>query len=1253
MAPTETGVPPKDRPPPPAREVVAAALPQFEILELIGQGGMGCVFKARQPQLQRFVALKILPVALGRDPKFAARFTREAQALAALNHPQIVTIHDFGHAEGFFYLVMELVDGVSLRQLLREGRLPPETALAIVPKICEALQFAHERGVVHRDIKPENVLLDKQGRVKIADFGIAKMVGAAGPPERTGAGASVSEPAAACRGAEALTQDQVLGTPPYMAPEQVEHPQKVDHRADIYSLGVVFYEMLTGELPLGKFAPPSKKVQMDVRLDEVVLHALEKEPERRYQQVGQVKTDIETIAASPAGGRGRVSGPAGVSGGGAAGGPATERPWVAFCVAVTYAATVAFGGLWHLIRGGVPGGWLIAAFLFFGGASAGLAAFVNRVAEPAWRGRAFRVGAVLAFLAMWPLLGFAAFFLYALLMERGGWHPAPDEAVVVPLIWLAALVLPVCGWRLWQAARQPRGESGEGPGMSGVAGALRSAGGRGRRLAMPAGLVAGAVLLVLAMAGGFRLLMDQPSFWDSRRIVGADVVVRVEETLRREVLKRLAESGWNPEGLSVQVSRDLRRAECRFGKVWKNGLTQEPFSAGIGLAAQGDGLWLVSGEGEFHAIRFSVDTTGAVSPEGWTRVIDSTGAAPELAASAGRTEEWGSVATVILNDIDDYRGSDLLDLDTGKTLDLDRGFEQWARERQGQWLKDHGIDLTLDRVGERWGLITPTGNAVQLVAVTNALWESAGAEALNRELERPDRGVQTVSRPDVTVYVLGAGTAAPLTFAFETAQGRRGLLQITGFVEEPGSARLRVKVLGDSASDAPATSPGVREASVAQDGSGTHGSIQAALDAVNEGGVVRIGPGRYPERLLIAKSVSLVGAGWDQTVIGPTEVWTGPTAEEAQGMERSFRAAQTSAERDRLRAEAQARFFQPVVRVEGSGPVRFEGLKFTQPGIAPEGKLLDLTVVEVLAGGEMTLAACAVVGSPGNGLTLADGARVRVEHSLIAAGWNSGIRIARGSKARVVVADSDVRNCHYAGVVIGRGQSDVTIERCRVSGAAWHGIRYDDASPTIVGNLIFGNARSGIYASGRCAAEVRDNVFWRNEMNGMSCWFANRDGLTNNTFAGNRREGLSVLGASAPEIERNIFWQHPLAIHQGHIGDPSSQARASAPLRLRGNLFWTNAIHVASAIGQASGDTNPPPAISLASFPGNVEREPAFRDASGGDFRLLPEGGATVLGAGAPSALLPASPWPLQPEEAAMVPDGDTRDSRAWQRPRG
>ncbi|MBI5387374.1 MAG: protein kinase [Verrucomicrobia bacterium] len=317
--PGEAGAPPATaapRPAPPSPEVVTAAFPQLDILELIGQGGMGCVFKARQPQLNRFVALKILPEALSRDAAFAARFTREAQALAALNHPNIVTIHDFGFAPstpasstfnsqlstasgGFFYLLMEYVDGVNLRQALRAGHFTPEEALAIVPPLCDALQFAHDRGIVHRDIKPENLLLDKAGRIKIADFGIAKLVGPVAEAEASRRSNPTNPTHPALPRLPTLTGATAAGTPGYMAPEQQTAPHKVDRRADIYSLGVVFYEMLTGELPADKLQPPSRKVTIDVRIDEIVLRTLEREPERRYQQASEVKTAVETLSHLP------------------------------------------------------------------------------------------------------------------------------------------------------------------------------------------------------------------------------------------------------------------------------------------------------------------------------------------------------------------------------------------------------------------------------------------------------------------------------------------------------------------------------------------------------------------------------------------------------------------------------------------------------------------------------------------------------------------------------------------------------------------------------------------------------------------------------------------------------------------------------------------------------------------------------------------------------------------------------------------
>ena len=309
---------------PPTPAALAPRFPQLEIAELLGQGGMGAVYKVRQKELDRWAALKILPDEVASDPSFAERFQREARALAQLSHQHIVTVYEFGQRDGVFFLLMEFVDGVTLRQAIRVGTsgnpvsgralaagpvqlpaasalpltgnahgmaFPPHSplaatidapqALAIVTQLCDALQFAHEEGIVHRDIKPENILIDKRGRVKIADFGLAKLLGKqASFPSLTGT-------------------HQIMGTPVYMAPEQMEGTKGVDHRADIFSLGVVFYELLTGELPLGRFAPPSQKYSLDVRLDEVVLRTLEKEPGRRYQQASEVKCDVETIRNKP------------------------------------------------------------------------------------------------------------------------------------------------------------------------------------------------------------------------------------------------------------------------------------------------------------------------------------------------------------------------------------------------------------------------------------------------------------------------------------------------------------------------------------------------------------------------------------------------------------------------------------------------------------------------------------------------------------------------------------------------------------------------------------------------------------------------------------------------------------------------------------------------------------------------------------------------------------------------------------------
>lgn len=263
---------------PPHPAALASFFPQLEIYSLLGKGGMGAVYRARQRGLDRMVALKILPPQISTEPTFPERFAREAQALARLSHPNVVTVIDLGQSGSIYYFLMEFVDGVNLRQMLQAGKLATRDVLNLTLQICEALEYAHGEGVVHRDIKPENILVDKKGHIKIADFGLSKLLVATRPDLQ-------------------LTQsNQVMGTMHYMAPEQIDQPLAVDQRADLYSLGVVFYEMLTGELPLGRFELPSKKSAVDSRVDELVLKMLERNPNRRCQQASEIRLQLEAIA---------------------------------------------------------------------------------------------------------------------------------------------------------------------------------------------------------------------------------------------------------------------------------------------------------------------------------------------------------------------------------------------------------------------------------------------------------------------------------------------------------------------------------------------------------------------------------------------------------------------------------------------------------------------------------------------------------------------------------------------------------------------------------------------------------------------------------------------------------------------------------------------------------------------------------------------------------------------------------------------
>jgi serine/threonine protein kinase len=265
---------------PPSPEQLSARLPNLEVLEILGHGGMGVVYKGRQTLLDRPVAIKVVRPDLLSKPESQQRFLAEARMLAKLDHPYIVSVYDFGKTGDLYYLVMQYVDGANLRSRIVDKKVSERDVLDFVPQIGEALQHAHDSGIVHRDIKPENILIDPRNRVRLVDFGLAKLFGT---------GAAIDP-----------TDSYVAGTLGYMAPEQLAAPESVDHRADIYSTGVVCYEMLTGKVPKDAYPPPSALAATDARLDPIVARALERDRDRRYQRAEEFTIAFRSISRTPA-----------------------------------------------------------------------------------------------------------------------------------------------------------------------------------------------------------------------------------------------------------------------------------------------------------------------------------------------------------------------------------------------------------------------------------------------------------------------------------------------------------------------------------------------------------------------------------------------------------------------------------------------------------------------------------------------------------------------------------------------------------------------------------------------------------------------------------------------------------------------------------------------------------------------------------------------------------------------------------------
>jgi len=274
----KTPPPPAVKTPPPAEnEKPFPLLEGFEVLERLGQGGMGEVFRCTRSSDGRAVAVKILTPQMAAVPDYVRRFGREAAAMAQLDHPGIVRLVGRGKTGPHYFIAMELIEGISLRLWAHKNKPTARQLGRLLAQVAHALAYAHARAVVHRDLKPDNVLVTADGRTKVLDFGLAGLH---------------------AEGAECLTQSHVsMGTANYMAPEQRRDAKRADHRADLYSFGVMTYELLTGELPVGRFPPPSKAVQgLDARWDSVVERCLEAEPAARPHSALELAHALERLA---------------------------------------------------------------------------------------------------------------------------------------------------------------------------------------------------------------------------------------------------------------------------------------------------------------------------------------------------------------------------------------------------------------------------------------------------------------------------------------------------------------------------------------------------------------------------------------------------------------------------------------------------------------------------------------------------------------------------------------------------------------------------------------------------------------------------------------------------------------------------------------------------------------------------------------------------------------------------------------------
>jgi predicted Ser/Thr protein kinase len=894
---------------------LAPLFPQLEIIELIGKGGMGAVYKARQKELDRIVALKILPPGMDHAPGFAERFAREAKALAKLNHPGIVTIHEFGRAEGLFYFVMEFVDGVNLRQLVAGGRVSAREALAIVPEICDALQFAHDHGIVHRDIKPANILLDRRGRVKVADFGLAKLVEAG-----MEAGAAEQQSAADAGLTEA---GKVMGTPSYMAPEQTDRPDEVDHRADIYSLGVVLYELLTGELPDSKLQLPSRKVQIDVRLDEVVMRALEKKPDLRYQQASHVKAAVETISGTASSAKGSND----------------EVPAQKTVVAREYSLDIlsCLRRAWTLVRSdfwplvGITA--LILALLGVAGAAGNSSSDRNTS----------HAASVLFLLLNGPLMG--GLYLYFLKKIRG--EPSTVETafsgfsnrflhlflggfvtftltglgflcLILPGIYLLVawiFTLPLIidkrlhFWSAMELSRKTVSRHWFQFLLFGIVLSLLSMAGL---LALIIGFFIVAPIAVAALMYAYEDIFvadgavetvvgnEAPGF-----VQGSTADKPVGESFGATLFSRVR-SAPKPVTISAAIlvaalliwsaaprhhsqNRQADKQKPGFGLVTERLVDHEKMAQGVGLDLESGSVFSASewtlkpvaeqfrgqhadiyfdpGTREWRALDMSATSwngqTLDLSPEQVTRIHwrpfrgtarldlfpvtylirtreggmgilqvagnaddpseakirykllqhspkNIAGQVPKpgqhedessnLIAAAGipmavhgDTVTFGPAIERVVNDVDAKRGKECLAIESGELFDLNKTqLDALPKAEQQKWFSDHQVNVLMNTVDGRRGL--GIRDATLTMLPTKA-WDQQGAAGIEKAIHAENPGIEYKDAGGFRWHILSAGAHLPVTFALRTGSGRAGLLQVMSFRDNPGSVRLRYKLV--------------------------------------------------------------------------------------------------------------------------------------------------------------------------------------------------------------------------------------------------------------------------------------------------------------------------------------------------------------------------------------------------------------------------------------------------------------------------